>query len=371
MPQDTCEIRIYDKDFKWLGVTQLAESVQFSRELYGAGQFEIHIHPDKVGALELTRRGNIIVINGDGHKSGIIRDFQLDESREKVELVIHGVTGNGMAAQRITVPPTQAQDANALGWDKVSGPAETVIKHYAGRNMTTAYDGKRNFPRLALAADKARGKTYPWKSRYARLLDELQNIGTYGEMGFEIMADVASKRWMFDVIEGTDRSKSQTERSPVTFALAYQNIQDYRYVEDFQNYRTTGYAGGQGEDEKRLIYTLGADYMGDDRWEEFLDCGNAAQVNELIYYGQQKMNEYQQAKTLEAKLLPNVFVFDRDYFLGDLVTVYIARLTLQLGTRIEGIKEIWERPTGYRNEIRFGGKVPNLFTALKKTGEVR
>jgi len=46
-----------------------------------------------------------------------------------------GVIGNGIDAQRITVPPTQPQDANALGWDKVSSPAGTgrpEVRHSHG-----------------------------------------------------------------------------------------------------------------------------------------------------------------------------------------------------------------------------------------------
>ena len=103
-----CRIRIYDQDFNWISETHQAESVQLTRELYGVGSFEIHIHPDKTGAAELIKRGNIIVINRDGHKSGIVRDFYMDEGRGKSELVIYGDTASGMTKQRITVPPKRS-----------------------------------------------------------------------------------------------------------------------------------------------------------------------------------------------------------------------------------------------------------------------
>lgn len=370
MNSRSCEIRIYDKDFNWKNALFTAESVQLWRELYEPGTFEIHIHPDKNGAMDLLKRGNIIIINQDGRKSGIIRDFQVIEERRKAEVVIYGDCGGGLAKQRITVPPTQAQAPNALGWDKISGAAETVLKHYVNRNMTGSLDKKRNFTNLEIAADLNRGVSLPWKSRYSVLSDELRDIGEYAEMGWEIFADAARKKWVFDVIPGVDRTKGQSNVSPVAFNFEYRNIERCRYVEDFQKYRSTAYAGGQGEDEKRLIYILGAEAAGSERFEVFLDCRSAKDIAELIYYGQQKQVEYKEAKTLETGTLPKVFLFERDFFLGDLVTVTISRIGLSLDTRITGVREIWEHEGGYRNELRFGEKVPNIFSLLNKQSEV-
>jgi hypothetical protein len=141
--------------------------------------------------------------------------------------------------------------------------------------------------------------------------------------------------------------------------------------EIFQNYKNTGYAGGSGEDENRLVYILGANETGLNRWETFLDCGNAADIDELKYYGEQKLSEFREAKTIEAELLPRVFEFERDYFLGDVVGVMVERLGLEISARITAVKEIWERESGYRQELRFGGKVPNIFTILQKQGVQR
>lgn len=371
MTLNDCEIRVYDSDFNWLAAARLAESVQFGRELYGAGRFEIHIQPDKAGAAALARRGNIVVINGNPHKSGVVRDFYIEGGRNGEQFVIYGETGNGLLRQRIIVPPTSAQVPGSLGWDRVSGPAESVIKHYAAAQTAAPYDAKRAVENLVIAPDLGRGRVFPWQARYTNLAEELANIGAYAETGFEFYADSRAKQWVFDVIPGGDRSKGQELNSPVSFNMEYQNVDGYKYTENYNNYRNTGYAGGAGSDENRLIYTLGADNTGVDRWETFLDCGDAANINELIYYGGQKLSEYAAAKTVEANALPRVFIFERDYFLGDKVTVYISRLGLSLDTRITGVKEIWERKSGYKTEIRFGEKVPNLFTILRKTEAVR
>jgi hypothetical protein len=365
MERTDCEIRIYDKDLNWIGAALGAESVQYTKELYNTGAFEIHIHPEKIGAFELAARGNVIIINGDPRKSGIIRDFSLEETRTGARFVIYGETGNGITKQRITVPPTQAQNPSALGWDKINANAETVIKHYAAMNMTAAYNASRNIPNMVIAPNQNRGIVFPWKSRYSILSEELNKICGRAEMGYEIIADPVNKIWLFDVIEGVERGTDQNVVSPVVFRMEYQNVDGYRYIEDYANYRSTAYAGGAGEEENRLVYILGGDVSGIDRSEVFLDCASAVNITELKYYAEQRMTGYAAVKMIESGALPGVFNYGKDFYLGDTVTVYISRLNIAINTRITSVKEIWERQRGYTREIRFGEKVPNVFNVLE------
>jgi len=371
MESSLCEIRVYDPDFNWIGEVTQAESVQFTRDIFGAGGFEIHLHPDKTGALDLSRRGNIIMIGGDPHLTGVVRQMSVSEARGQAELVIYGDTGNGFAAQRITVPPTEAQVPGALGWDRVSGPAETVLKHYAAMHMATAYDANRNIPHLMIAADQKRGKVFPWQCRFSALAQELTNIGNYGGMGYETYADAAGKKWVFEVIPGTDRGFSNGKVSPVMFRVEYRNLYDYQYTEDYKNFRNTGYAGGAGEDEQRLLYTLGAGNAGYGRWETFLDYGGAESVSDLTVIGGQKLNTFAEAQNLNATLAPKTFVYGRDFFLGDTVSLYLYRLCLKADCRLTGVKEIWERPGGHTVQAVFGNRLPNFYTMFDRQATVR
>jgi len=368
---EKCEIRIYDPDFNWLDVVSQAESVQFSRELYGTGSFEIQVHPDKVGAFKLAKRDNIITINGDGHKSGIIRDFGITENRGAAFFTIFGETGNGFTKQRTTVPPTNSQVAGSLGWDRVRGNAETVLKHYVTRHITNPFDANRRTPNIIIAANRNRGIVFPWQTRFQPLNEELTNIANFAEMGFEFFADIPNKRWVFDVIEGAERTKNQDKLSPVLFRMEHSSIEGYSYTEDYKNYRSTGYALGAGEDEWRMQFIIGAGHRGRDRWEIALDCGSPDNINELMFYGEQRLNEYQAAKTVEANALPKVFVFEKDYFLGDKITVYISRLELELDIRITSVKDVWERSRGRHSEIRFGERLPTIFSIFNRREEQR
>jgi len=368
--------------------------VQLTRELFGAGTFEIHIHPDKLGLgpgkrqaggpgnqvgtgdkpageTHPFKKGNIVTFNLDGHRCGLIREFYLDEKNGKSEYVIYGETGASLTSQRIVVPPSAAENSAAFGWERTRGPAESVIKHFAIRNMTAPRDSARRFNDLHMAVNLGRGVEFPWQARLEPLDEVLTDICIFSDMGYEIYLDLANRRWVFDVIPGADRTKSQSKLSPVSFNMEFQNIEAYRYGEDFSNFRNTGYAGGQGEDEKRLIYILGGENRGHDRFETFLDCGMARNIDELKYYGNQRLSEFREVKSLELSALPKVFYFDRDYFLGDKVSVYISRLGLAVDARITAVREIWEAVGGYRAQVRLGAKLPGIYDVLKRGSVVR
>jgi len=360
---DICEIRIYDSALNWVDVCATAESVRFDRELSGAGAFEIHVHPEKNGALTLATRGNIIVINSMPELSGIVRSFSVSESRDKAEFVVFGETCASLLRQRVIVPPTQTQEPTAQGWDRFSGDTESVIKHYILAQVVSPYDDNRAIPILTVADNQNRGQPLTWQARFSVLLDEITDISQFAGAGFHVTTDIANKRLIFETIFGTDRSKNQDAVSPVSFNMEYQNVDEYSYSEDYTTFATTGYAGGAGENENRLILPLGGDYTGLERFESFLDCANAKNVTELQTLSQKKLSELAPVKNVEASALPRAYAFGKDYFLGDLVTLYISRLELDISTPVTAVSEVWERQSGHKTEIRFGERLPNIFTA--------
>jgi len=363
------EIRVYDRDINWIGATSRAVSIILRRELRGTGSFEIHIEPE-LGA-ELFQRGRVIVINKDGRRAGIIRRVELSEGRGERDLAVFGDMPDGRTRQRIVIPPTKEEQPSAYGYERISGDAETVVKHFARRNMTESPDMKRNFNRMVIAENKHRGIVFPWQARYSNLADEIEAICAYAGVGYEIYLDLSADQWVFDIVAGTDRSVGQSENDRVVFQTEHNNIGRYKYSEDFANYRNTGYAGGMGSDENRLIYTLGADNDSDERFETFLDCSNARDITELMYYGNQLLNGYAAVQTIEADTLPNTFTFERDFFFGDKVTLRVRRYGIQLDAVVSGVREVWERQTGYRAEIRFGERLPNLFSLVNRREAVR
>jgi len=359
-----CEIRIYNADFEWIDVVRMPQSVQFARDIYGAGNFEIHIHPESPGALSLCGRGNIIMIDGRQDITGVVRNFSLSDSVQNSDFIIYGETGAGFFRQRVCVPPTNVQVPLSDGFDKITSNAESVLKHYVNRNVVNPYDISRKIENFSIAVNKNRGQAIQWQARYTELLEELSAIGEQAQTGFKVTADVIGKKWIFDVLEGTDRTRQQSVLSPVTFTMEFQNVAEYSYTEDYSEFRNMGYAGGKGDAAARQIAVINGTKTGRNRYETFLDCSGAENTTELNQLGKQLLGEMTASTNIEASALPRVFEFEKDYFLGDIVTLALKRFDMEIPVRVTAVKEIWERQSGHKMELRFGEKLPDIFSVL-------
>lgn len=306
------------------------------------------------------KKGNIIVIDKDTKKVGIINSFRIEESRDKAIVIVNGYTAKGLTKTKIIVPPTKEQKPQAFGWESIEGNAETIIKHFVSRNMTNAYDRNRNIKNMIIADNTNFGKVFNWRARYTNLAEELEQICTYGEIGYNIQADLSAKKWVFDVVKGVDRTKKQKEVSPVVFRTEYSNISEYTYAEDNMDSKNTFYAGGEGKDENRLVYILNGENTGIEREEVFLDLANAKNITDLTFLAKQQLKDYESKNNIEVLTLPSPFEFEKAYFLGDKVTVIISKLGLEIDTIVTSVVENWERE-GYNCQLKFGSEIPSIF----------
>ena len=368
----SCELRIYDKNFNWLGEIKTAESVQFRRDIYGGGGFEIHLNPAKRNVEHLVKRDNVVMLNGDPHKCGIIEDFRIKRDGNLCSATVYAFSPlKSLASRRIVVPPDDFQVPDSLGFDRANGNAETVLKHYVSRHLASPFDANRKIANLTVAPNKNRGVQCDWQARYSPLAEELRSIGEYADMGFEIYADLTNLRWVFDLIPGTDRTVTQSIVSPVTFKTEYQNLAGYKYAADAENLKTTGYAGGRGQNENREIFTAGAGVSGLNRREVFLECGGAADMTELEYYAWLKMTGFGEKISLEAAVLPGrIFVYERDFFLGDRVTLCVAELGITAPSKVSEVKEIFEPEGRDAVEITLGAIPQSPFRKFMAKNDV-
>jgi hypothetical protein len=154
------------------------------------------------------------------------------------------------------------------------------------------------------------------------------------------------------------------------------------------NLITTGYIAGQGEGADRRVVEVG-NAEGLSRIETFIDARDVAEQDEnqqalpeeqvivkLRERGQQKLSEFTQDFFLEGQVLTNSpFVYEKDYDLGDIVTIQNLEWGVTRDARITEIKEIYE-PGGFQIEATFGESRPTLIKRLKQelsqiSGEVR
>jgi len=155
-------------------------------------------------------------------------------------------------------------------------------------------------------------------------------------------------------------------------------------------YANVAYVAGQGEGEERRIVVVG-DAGGLDRFELFVDARDIAEEDEegnprpeeeiiadLEQRGREKLAEHARELSFEAQIMTPVsgignqerqvgpFVYEQDWFLGDIVTVQNKDWGVTMNVRITEVREIYE-PTGFKLEAVFGNSVPTFIEILKQT----
>ncbi|WP_017435153.1 siphovirus ReqiPepy6 Gp37-like family protein [Saccharococcus caldoxylosilyticus] len=377
-------IRLLTPQLDLLAEIDNYESLLFTRRWHEVGEFELRINRHKKHT-ELLQRGNLIMLGASSNKVGIIRhrEIELDEKGKASEnWLVKGIALKGVMAQRIVVPP--ANDSH----DRAIGAAETIMKHYVNNHIVNPIDVKRKIDMIVFASDQQRGSSVSWESRFKNLADELIEISKASGLGWDVFLDFQQKKWIFDVFEGRNLTVNQTENPPVIFSPQFESLKQLSFVESDYNYKNFGYIAGQGEGEDRRVVEVG-ESEGLSRIETFIDARDISEEDEnqqalpeeqviakLRERGQQKLSEFTQDFFLEGQILTNSpFVYEKDYDLGDIVTIQNREWGITRDARITEIKEIYE-PGGFQIEATFGESRPTLVKKLKQelaqiSGEVR
>ena len=372
-------IRVLSQDLQLLGEIDIYTSLQYTRSWQSVGDFELHT-PDSRW-LNILIEGNLIMLDNDGHRAGIIRSVTAVTNQNGLEITVTGQTLDGLTSQRCTVPV--ADDYNG-GYDNVPAlqsaddnpdpvAAETILKTYVLRHMVNPADKTRIIPNLVITADKVRGMSTVWMSRYDQLDTLLQSISEYTDVGWEIYIDLTNKQLVFDCVPGIDRSINQADNSRVILATQYESIMDLTYAHDVNNYHNLAYAGGAGDGADRTVLKVtNEDTMpqGYDLYETFIDCGSL-EVTEtdtalsLTEEAKHKLSDYTKTESLTATIAPSgSFVYRQDWDIGDLVTIMDRTISVQTDRRITSVTERYEA-NSYGLDVVFGTAPKHLERAIR------
>lgn len=374
---------MFDPDTaEYLGEVDAYTSCVLERSWQGVGDCQIVMDTRCAGA-ELLQVGRVITIGNAWHKAAILTAERLDGARGSHRRTLTGVELKGIARLRITVPPTAQEDPDALGYDRVIGAGETVLRHYAEKHMVNPTSAYRKIPLLELepAADPPRGRETPWQTRYENLQDVLSDIAEYCDIGWNVAMDYPRRRWLLTVSAGRDLTVGREGAETfVAFEEDFRNLTTSSYTYDRGGYTNALYLGGAGEDENRLVIVRYVDeehelleepLSGLARAEEMIDVGNVELPDEAEYEGLHKyVSGFSPLRTLTAQISPaGPFVYEADWDLGDKVTVQVrdaaVGLSVRMDARVLTVEETYERG-GQSLRVTLGKEEPTIGQALRQ-----
>jgi hypothetical protein len=333
-------------------------SFSFVRRYHSPGEFQLVTNRKVQNADKLNING-LIMLGADKYKTGIIRykEIKTNDRGEEI-LTVKGYTLGAILGQRITIP------SDGLAYDIQEADGETVMKHYVQRNCLDIPG--MEFPNLVIAPNLNLGESIKWQSRYKNLAEELESISRLTNLGWHIYLDFDLKSYVFDIYNGRNFSASQQINPPVIFSPQFENVKSQEYTDSLIGFANYVIVAGQGEGLGRTIVMTGSDASGLDKHVIFVDARDIENAADLPVRGEAKLGEHQRVLSFQSVVLPTgTFAYEKDWDVGDIVTVQNKDWGLTMDVRITEVEEVYESG-GFRLNVVFGNSLPTLADKIKQ-----
>ena len=217
-------------------------------------------------------------------------------------------------------------------WSQVnaSGTVESTIRSVITSEVISPSDSDREIPNFVL--DTAAGLT---DEAEIQLLGETlgdwiaSTCVTYA-YGWDVYID--SGKYHFKLYQGTNRTYAQSVVPPVVFSPEFDNLLEFEYTYNSQNYANAALIGGEGEGIDKRTASIG-DATGLDRIETYVDGSDVSSNGEIITlqtylqmlesFGKEELaNQNKLTANFQGKVdTESTYILNEDYFLGDIVQI--------------------------------------------------
>lgn len=325
------EVRIYDSDMNLKGIIENQTSLTWTRRFNDPGEFEIHV-PITEDNRNLLKIGNLIYKKG-ADEAGTIESVIMEESETKNEITASGRFLTSYMDRRIT-----------KATKTYSGNAEAIMRTLLSKDTVA-------IPRVELGDAVGFTDNIEFQVTYKNLLTYMSKLAKQFNYGYRFRPDFNTKKIIFEMYAGRDKSLSQGINNRVVFSEMYENLNSVTYTENAQAYKTKVYVGGQGEGAKRTIISVGSG-EGLELREDFItasdisstDITEAQYIAALEERGRQSLESSKYVKSFEYEADPYInFTYGTDYNVGDIVTVKKNSWGLREDMRITAVQEIYEK----------------------------
>lgn len=343
------QIEVYEMNPTESGVTIALTAVcdSFSSLLwdvqyYGCGCFEIYIAANARN-LSIFHTGRIIGRDDDKQHYGIIESVTLETDAENGDyLTVTGRFLMSLLSRRIIYP--------TLSFSTLTSYAD-MVRLAVYRNCMQS--GNRLIP--GLRHGNTNGTCWGQKSRlqvsYENLMEWIFKIcamigGTANIRLQETSTGSGVYTMLLDLSQGTDRSILQEENAHIVFSDSYCNLLTFGYSMDLSAQKNAAYVLGCGEgaDRKQALCYRGDEPALLNRYEVFVDAkdvsnetqenGETVTISDEDYLGllmeKGAENLVPITEISESTIAADnrQYQYNRDYFVGDYVTVEHERFGL-------------------------------------------
>lgn len=339
---------------------------------FGVGDFEIYA-PATARHLELLQEGNYVT-RSDDKRVGVIENLAITNNAQDGLMI----TASGRFAKSILDRRHIYQLSGKTNTATIlrGNVEENIRKLVTDNAINCPADTRRNIPILQLGELSGipdiiiddEGHATQKQVSFANLLEYTEEVLEEYELGSIITLDDESKKFLYKVYSGTNRSIESN--TPVVFSREYDNLSDSNYSINTQMKKTAALIGGEGEGLDRFYSLLAGSESGLDRRETWVDAASISKSykegeTEKTYtdeeykamldsQGKQELAVLTDVESFDGSLIVDggVWRLNEDYFLGDIVTVQDNTLGKVANVRITDVTEVQDAD-GYVVEITY------------------
>jgi len=366
-------IEARNADFDLIGIIDAAQSIIWHSVYFGVGDFEIYTEATPE-AVEMLKKGNYVT-RPDDIETGIIEKIDImNDEQHGVMIAAAGRFVKSILARRIIYNLSGNSNAATI----LRGNVEVNIRNLITSNaIACPFDSSRNISRLelgALAGIKAvivdeNGNTAQKQVSYGNLLTYTDGVLKEYGLASLLVLNTEAKKLQYVVYNGVDRSiNNSSGNAPIVFSQEFDNLISSNYSLETTPEKNTALIGGEGEGVDRFYSLLSSGKADLQRREIFIDASSINKTyknenDEEIAYSNTEYDALLKAKgkqdlapLIETESFAGVidilngnYIYNRDFFLGDIVTVEDKILNKYANVRICEITEIQDE-NGYNVE---------------------
>lgn len=321
------EAYILDNDFEVLFLIDSFESFIWTERYNECGDFELYTIADET-VINQIQQGYYVMVP-ESEDLMVIEQIQVDtDVEEGNHLTLSGRTITSFLDRRIIW-------GTAVLYDKT---LQESLEELITKNAISPDDADRIIPGLMFESSTDPEITQlHMRAQYTgdNLLEVIETVCKAYNIGFRLYLN-SSKKLVFKLYAGADRSYGQDENPLVIFSPKYDNVSQTSYIESDKTLKNVTLVAGEGEGSQRIttVVKLDEQVKNLDRRELYTDArdiqsGNGDEpiseeeyIAQLQQRGLEKLTENKATSAFNGEIEPNgTFVYGRDFFQGDILQV--------------------------------------------------
>ena len=363
-------VEIRNAETELIGIIDTAKSVIWRSVYYGVGDFEVYVQATQ-NTRELLSVGNYVT-RQDNNEIGIIEKVEIKADKfDGLMITASGRFAKSILDRRLIYNLSGTINAATI----LRGNVELQVRKIVEENaISCAFDSRRNIPLLELGAlaniqlviVDENGNAAQKQVSYENLLEYSDAVLQEYELSARVTLDAERKKLQYSVFSGEDRSEeNESGNEPVIFSEDYDNLKDSAYSLDKTSCKNSALVGGEGEGTARFYALAAGSETGLARREVWVDASSISKTYKdaggteqtysndvysgfLLERGRQSLSALKPVEAFGGSLdvTSGNFVFNRDFFLGDVVTVESERIGIYKRVRIISVTEVQDE-NGY------------------------